>query len=184
MINSSPNHTDEEITLRALPTMQTPARRVRRQPHLIVGILFYVLLITVLIADWKWPALAEIQQVNLYKQTTGFLLMAFILMQWKLYLSRQQIRSTHLGQKLRMHQWQGVMAPILFYTHSVSLGYGFQMVLSIALLITCFSGLLSPSATRINNKTYALFWLIVHVAGACTALLAMFYHVFISYTYS
>jgi len=184
MINSSPNRADENITLRALPTMQRPARRVHHQPYLSVGIGFYVLLIAVLIVDWQWSDLAEMQQDNLYKQVTGFLLMAFILMQWKLYFSRQHPKPTHLSQKLRAHQWQGIMTPMLFYTHSMSLGYGFQMVLCIALLVTGFSGLLSPSATRINNRTYTRCWLVVHIGGACTALLAMFYHVFISYTYS
>jgi len=56
------------------------------------------------------------------------------------------------------------------------------MVLSIALLVTSFSGLLSPAATGIRDKKYIFSWLIVHVAGACIALLVMFYHLFITYT--
>ncbi len=174
------------------PKVKTPiavaeahsTKKNTRQYHIIIGLFFYTLLLAAWTIEWQWPALVELQQDNIYKQITGFLLMTFILMQWKLYLARRKINPARAIHALKIHQWQGAMTPVFFYVHSSSLGYGFQMVLSLALLITTLSGLLSPSTTKIRNRRYLFSWLILHVSGACIALILLFYHLFISYTYS
>ena len=76
MINSSFDRVVSSANTRIKSRKQTPAKK-RSQVHIIIGMSVYVLLAVALVSDWSWPPLAEIQQNNVYKQITGFLLMAF-----------------------------------------------------------------------------------------------------------
>ena len=155
---------------------------VNSRLYLIIGLFLLLLYIIQLVFNYKFEALYELQSDNVYKQVTGFLLLIYILYQFKLAKER---KNTHtLRYVFSMHKIQGVFAPLVLYVHSMEMGYAYQTLLSFLFLCNCLIGLLSPQQLKIKNNSYINSWLIMHVTFAIIIMGLVGYHLFISYWYS
>lgn len=149
----------------------------------VAGLTLLVLLVVQLAGGLRWPWLVELQAEDLYKQFSGFALCAFIAYQWRLSLARAGGRAHDDSRLADTHKLVGLAAPLLFFMHSQSLGYAYQVALSLAFLGLFFSGLFHREALRIPNPGYRTAWIAAHVSLATALPVLLGYHVYITYTF-
>ena len=154
------------------------------QTYLLAGASFIALYMAQFILGLRWEWLDNIQSNEVYRQITGFLLLAYVLMQGQLGLRRLNKSSSSYRAVLGSHKIQGVFGPVLFYVHSIDIGFAYQIVLTFAFLGNCIVGYLSPQAIPLKNKMYILSWTIIHIGLAILTLILMIFHIFIVYYYS
>lgn len=131
--------------------------------------------------DLQWEWLAQRQASDGYKYATGLGLLSYMGWQWGLFYAR--LRRRNLRRLLFWHQRTGALAPLLFYVHSVEIGYGYLAVLSWLFLANMLIGAASPLGVRINNRYYTASWGTLHVLlAAATVILALF-HAYIAVYY-
>lgn len=135
-------------------------------------------------ADASWPALAALQAQDWYKYATGAGLVAYVAWLWALFLRRRSgLRGPAAVRFRAQHEKSAAFAPCLFYFHSMQVGYGYQAVLSGALLAAVVIGTLSPQALGIRARLYLAVWSIVHVALAAALVVLALYHGYIALYY-
>jgi len=127
--------------------------------------------------------IAQYQKDFNYKVITGVVLLFYLYMQWRLFRARENRELKAQRVILNNHQWQGVIAPLILYIHTVQLGYGYQWVLTTCFMFTILSGILSPSFFGSKSKLAYTLWLPIHVLFATSCTLLLFYHVFIVFSY-
>ena len=124
------------------------------------------------------------QQDEVYKQITGFLLFAYMLLQWRLALVRTRGHNTLSSRILQTHIWLGVFTPCVLFVHAAQTGHGYQALLLSLFFGNVVLGLLSPKMIKVRHKNYVLGWLIAHVGLAVLVVLLLFYHLYVVYFYS
>lgn len=154
------------------------------QIYFITGVALVTLYLTQLLLNLRWEWLDNLQSDELYRQVTGFLLFAYLLMQGRLGLKRFRKSETSFSALFYSHKIQGIFGPILFYIHSIDAGFAYQVVLTSVFLGNCVVGYLSPQAIPIKNKFYILSWTILHVGLAIATFMLMFFHMYVVYYYS
>lgn len=132
---------------------------------------------------WRWPALTALQADSVYKQLSGFGLLAFILQQWRLSLLRCQGGQHRAGAMLGRHKALGAMAPLLFFCHSQNLGYGYLQTLSLVFLLVFLTGLCNTEILHVRKPWFRPAWISLHVGLSTALLLLLPYHVYLSYAY-
>lgn len=152
--------------------------------YLLSGFTLLLLYLIQLVLNLRWEWLDSLQSDELYKQFTGFLLFTYVLMQGRLGLQRLRRSSERISTLFNYHKIQGVFGPLVFYIHSIDIGFAYQVVLTFAFLGNCIVGYLSPQAIPIKNKVYVLGWTILHIGLAIMTFVLMFFHVFVVYYYS
>ena len=162
------------------PLDTTPEHGVAKQLQLIItlGLCAFYLIQSAL--DWGLPALAALQQLDGYSATTGSLLIAFIGYQWYLPYRRLTGNSAHIESQ--WHTNLGVLAPVLLYLHSVSLGFAYTVVLSSLFVLNTVVG--AVSKTSIENparrQRFQRIFLLVHVPASCLlTVLALIHMVYV-----
>jgi len=150
--------------------------------YLIIGSILVLLYIMQLMLSVKFEALYELQSNIIYKQVTGYLLIIYILYQFKLAKERKNTKL--IRYHFSLHKIQGIFAPLVLYIHSMEMGYAYQVLLSCLFLTNCVIGLLSPQQLKIKNAGYVSSWLIIHVSIAMLIVGLVGYHLFITYWYS
>ncbi len=149
---------------------------------LVIGFTLLSLYITQLIWGYRFEFLYELQHNNYYKQITGYLLLLYVLYQFRLAKARNNVNQ--IRYHCSLHKIQGVAAPLVLYIHSMELGYAYQVLLSCLFLFNCFVGLLSPQQLKVRNLVYVNSWLILHVSIAILVVGLVLYHLFITYWYA
>ncbi|VAX01799.1 hypothetical protein MNBD_GAMMA22-150 [hydrothermal vent metagenome] len=149
---------------------------------LTLGFTLLLLYLLQLISGYRLEFLYELQQNNYYKQITGYLLLLYVLYQFR--LAKVRNNTEQLRYYCSLHKMQGVAAPLVLYVHSMELGYAYQVLLSCLFLFNCFVGLVSPQQLKIRNALYVNSWLILHVSIAILIVGLVLYHLFITYWYS
>lgn len=152
--------------------------------YLLVGTLLVTLYFTQLILSLRWEWLAQVQSGEFYRQFTGFLLLAYVLMQGRLGLRRFHQSATNYRVMLVQHKLYGVLGPVIFYIHSIEIGFAYQVVLTFVFLGNSIVGFLNPKTLRIRQRWYATSWTILHIGLAILTLMLMFFHIYIVYYYS
>ena len=132
-------------------------------------------------AGLRWQWLDGIQANDIYKYITGGLLLAYVGWQWYLFAARQ--RGARLQRWLIWHQRSGVLAPMLFYIHSVHIGYGYLAALSWVFFANILLGAASPVGVRLRSRAYTALWTIAHVLFAAVTLLLALFHAYIAFYY-
>jgi len=173
-----------------LPLMQ---RRGRIQPALSpalptqryfwLGFFLLAALLAQQLTGWRWPLLTEWQGGNLYKQMTGFSLLAFILCQWRFSVARAQGDERKAAAMAKRHKLLGALAPVLFLGHTQSLGYAYLQVLSLVFLLVFFSGLCNVEIIKIRKPWFRPVWITAHVGLSMALLFLVAYHVYLSYAF-
>lgn len=128
---------------------------------------------------WEW--LKQLQTIDMYKYATGSCLMVYVAWQWYLFWARLQ--GTTGQNLLAFHQRTGALAPVLFYTHTVQLGYGYLAVLSWIFLGNLLIGMMNPIGIRIRSRSYIACWGAVHVTLAVLTAALGGYHAYIAVYY-
>ncbi len=176
----------------------TPAAdRSRSQPnvrkHRLLGLGLLLLLLFVLQAlsasllGLRWGWLAELQAKDSYSKWTGFGLASYLGVQWLLPLMRLFGRQDLARRLYPLHRRIGVLAPVIFYVHSMKFGYGFMVVLSSVYLANVVVGLFSVDVVKdlvaVDRKRYAFWWMIAHVALSFFTMGLMLYHAFVAFAF-
>jgi len=132
---------------------------------------------------WRWPLLSGWQDNPLYKQATGFGLLAFVLHQWRFSVNRAQGESHNGLAMLRRHKLLGSLAPLLFFFHSQALGYGYAGLLSLMFLSVVLTGLGNAEILNIRRRWYRPAWIGLHVSSSMALLFLLAYHVYLGYAF-
>jgi len=130
-----------------------------------------------------WEQLQQIQEAFVYKQISGFVLMWFVLEQWRLFLLRSQQKMRQANKKLHLHRELGLVAPLLLYAHAMSSGHAYQVLLTACFLTLAFLGFVYPPAVGLRTKWLCNFWIVIHVTLSSTLLLLIGVHVYVVYLY-
>ena len=144
----------------------------------VVGMLLYVAQDA---AGLRWEWLAHLQTVDVFKYVTGTGLLSYVGWQWWLFYSR--LRRRNLRRLLSWHQRTGALVPLLFYVHSVEVGYGYLAVLSCVFLGNMLVGAASPLGIRISNRYYTVSWGVAHVSLAAVTVVLGLFHAYIAVYY-
>lgn len=132
--------------------------------------------------EWLW--LLELQQNELYKRWSGLALAIFILFQWVLTLTRvvKTLRK-HAMTMQTIHKWLGAISPLLFYIHSMNLGYGYLLLLTYIFFTNTLLGYLNLDVIKNNSDLLFKGWMIVHVALSIVVTIMMVFHVTMVFYY-
>lgn len=159
-------------------------RLTNNHAYLLTGIALISLYACQLVLNLRWEWLDNLQSDEVYKQFTGFIVFAYVLMQSRLGLQRVRGSSASLSQLHYSHKIQGVFGPVVFYLHSIDIGFAYQVILTFAFLGNCIIGYLSPHTIPIKNKLYYLGWTILHISLAIMTFVLILFHIFVVYYYS
>ena len=128
--------------------------------------------------------LHDLQQSDIYKQVSGFAVLFVIILQWRLnHVKQQGITGEVLRRCYLLHKNIGAVIPIVFFVHSSVFGYGYQILLVLALLGSCIFGHLHSVIMR-RGPIYHIIWLTSHVTLSSLVIVLAGYHVYITYVYS
>ncbi len=193
------------------PLDAMPERSVVKQLQLIVTLGLCVFYLIQSALDWGLPSLAALQQSDGYRIITGSLLIAFIGHQWYLPYLRLTAAGARLnGQSVAWlnkesaarrdkvsaagfliqtatswHSYLGVLAPVLLYLHSVSLGFAYTFVLSFLFVLNAMVG--AVDKTLISNfeqrQRFQRVWLLVHVPSSCLITVLALIHLVYALAY-
>ncbi len=132
--------------------------------------------------EWTW--LKTLQQDEMYKRWSGLGLALFITLQWFLSLSRiiKKFR-TKAQTMLLIHKWAGALSPLLFYIHSMGLGYGYLLFLSYVFFSNTLLGYLNLDVIKNNSDWLFKGWMIAHVALSIMVTIVMFFHIGVVFYY-
>lgn len=152
-------------------------------PWLVAGALLMGAFAAQATLGWRWEWLSALQEIELYKQVTGFVLVLFFAMQWQLSLARMEGASSPGARPLAVHRDRGVLAPLLLYLHAISLGHAYVRVMSLSFLCLVALGLLQRPVARLNRNWLSAGWLVVHVGLAAMLVFLIAYHAFNAFYY-
>ena len=127
--------------------------------------------------DLELPALAALQLDERYKVISGSLLAGYLL--YQSLMARRRIYDP-VGVVF-WHKLAGALAPLLLYLHASRFAYGYLILLSGLYLGTAGLGLLHRLALR--QRTLYTWWLIIHLATACSLVVLSGYHAIIALAY-
>ncbi|KPJ95509.1 MAG: hypothetical protein AMJ53_02590 [Gammaproteobacteria bacterium SG8_11] len=152
-------------------------------PQLAMGVLFVGLYLLELLQGPTIEPLFQLQQQDVYRQITGFLLMVYVLFQWRLAWRRMGRRKIDHKRELNLHMWLGVFTPLVLYVHSSQMGYGYQALFLGVFLTNVLVGLCSPALLKIRHKSYVVYWLVLHSGLAVLVPVLLTYHLYVIYFY-
>ena len=149
-----------------------------------IGLILLFLFFLQFALDLKWEWLYKLQQEEMFKRWSGFGLGIFILFQWVLTFSRviQKFRKYSL-KVTQLHKWIGALSPLLFYFHSMELGYGYTALLAYLFLINTVLGYFNLDVIKSANEVLFKGWMIVHVAFSIIVTLLMVFHIGVVFYY-
>jgi len=132
--------------------------------------------------EWNW--LLELQNKQMYKRWSGLGLAIFILFQWILTFTRiiKKLRKYALKMNT-IHKWIGAISPILFYIHSMNLGYGYLLLLSYIFFINTLLGYINLDVIKNNSNILFKGWMICHIAFSIVITIMMLFHISIVFYY-
>jgi len=151
--------------------------------HNLLGLL---LLTGYIIQDFwnlRWEQLQQLQLSFIYKQISGFILLWFVLEQWRLFLLRSQQKMRQANTKLKLHRELGLVAPVLLYAHAMSSGHAYQLLLTTCFLTLAFLGFVYPPTFGLRTKWLCDCWIVGHIVLSSALLLLIGTHVYVAYLY-
>ena len=132
--------------------------------------------------EWTW--LFNLQQGELYKRWSGFVLALFILFQWVLTITRVIKKFRKYAMTMQtIHKWLGALSPLVFYIHSMSMGYGYLLLLSYIFFSNALLGYLNLDVIKNNSDLLFQAWMITHVALSIIITIMMVFHITMVFYY-
>jgi cytochrome b561 len=124
------------------------------------------------------------QQDEMFKRWSGFGLGMFILFQWLLTFSRVIKKFKKYSFKItNLHKWIGALSPLIFYMHSMELGYGYSALLAYVFLVNTLIGYFNLDVIKSTSETLFKGWMIVHVAFSIIVTILMVFHIGVVFYY-
>jgi len=150
----------------------------------LLGLLLLLLFFIQFFLKLEWSWLLELQNKQLYKRWSGLGLAIFIIFQWFLTFTRivPKLRK-HVLKMNTIHKWLGAISPILFYVHSMDLGYGYLLLLSYIFFTNTLLGYINLDVIKNNSNLLFKGWMITHVAFSIIITIIMFFHITIVFYY-
>ncbi|OEK08190.1 hypothetical protein A8C32_01630 [Flavivirga aquatica] len=132
--------------------------------------------------EWEW--LLDLQQQEMYKRWSGLALALFLVFQWLLTATRviKKLRK-YAMLVLNLHKWLGALSPLFFYIHSVSLGYGYLLLLSYVFFSNTLLGYFNLDVIKSNSDLLFKGWMITHVALSVIVTIMMVFHIIMVFYY-
>ena len=149
----------------------------------IIGLLVVSILFLITVAQYKIEPLSSLQQKDIYKQLTGFLLFGFLIYQWYFAFSRRN-PTIPVKQKLFTHKLVGLLMPFLLITHTTQSGFAYQTMIWSFFVIHCTVGFLNPDFLRIERASLRVYWFILHISLSIMVSGLSFYHLYVVYYYA
>lgn len=157
---------------------------MRNTKSTIIGLILLFLFIIQFALDLKWKWLYDLQQDEMFKRWSGFGLGMFILFQWLLTFSRVVSRFRKYSFKItNLHKWIGAISPLLFYIHSMELGYGYLALLAYIFLVNTVIGYFNLDVIKSTSDTLFKGWMITHVAFSIIVTILMIFHIGVVFYY-
>ncbi|MFY0650858.1 MAG: hypothetical protein JXQ96_02435 [Cyclobacteriaceae bacterium] len=155
-----------------------------RIAFLVTGGTLFILFILQDLLGWKWDYLYELQNDQIYRRWSGLVLSLIILFQWTLSLIRSKPKWEELTLRFyNIHNWVGAFTPLLFYIHSMQLGFAYLFVLSITFFGNFLMGLINLDVIKSKSQIVFQGWMILHVACSFFITFLTIYHVWIVFYY-
>lgn len=156
---------------------------VMNKPTL-VGLLCLCAFLLQYFLNLQWTWLFQLQQDEQFKRWSGLVLALFILFQWLLTFTRafKKYRK-HAMSILTLHKWIGAVSPLLFYIHSMVLGYGYLLMLSYIFFSNTLLGYFNLDVIKNNSEWLFKGWMIVHVAMSIIVTIIMIFHITMVFYY-
>lgn len=157
-----------------------PAMHLARQSQIFVigaTLLFAYLAQDLFALKWNW--LEGLQASSSYKAWSGILLTVYLAYQWVLAFYRMSGKMRTAKRRYQWHKYLGILAPLFFYAHATSFGYGHLFLLTTVFLANCAVGLAHREFIPIRSKIYQIAWLISHVSLSLLVIFIVLYHIFI-----
>ncbi|WP_282124264.1 hypothetical protein [Algibacter mikhailovii] len=150
----------------------------------IVGLLLLFAFLLQFFFNIEWTWLFNLQQGELYKRWSGLLLAVLIVMQWVLTLTRvvKKWRSYAMTMQ-NIHKWLGALSPLVFYIHSMSMGYGYLLLLSYIFFSNALLGYLNLDVIKSSSEALFKGWMITHVALSIVITIMMVFHITMVFYY-
>lgn len=174
------------LPIKGLPPIQHrghPASHLPTQGYFWLGFFLLAALLVQQGTGWRWPLLTAWQGDDVYKQLTGFGLLALILYQWRFSVLRAEGDLHRATAMIKRHKLFGAMAPLLFIGHSQTLGYGYLQILSLSFLLVFLSGLCNFEIVKVHRPWFQPVWVTVHVGLSMVLLFLVSYHAYVSYAF-
>ncbi|GGD03847.1 hypothetical protein [Hyunsoonleella pacifica] len=150
----------------------------------IVGLVLLLAFFIQYILKLEWSWLFLLQQDEMYKRWSGLFLAIFILFQWVLSLTRTVKKWKKHAMKMQsIHKWVGALSPIFFYIHSMSLGYGYLLLLSYIFFSNTILGYFNLDVLKNNSDALFKGWMITHVTLSLVVSIMMLFHITMVFYY-
>jgi len=168
--------------------LQSPSKTTQgvNRSYVYIGML---LLCAFLMQEWfdlKIPMIEALQQDESYKRWTGFIVLSFIAFQWYYPIKQMFSFKENLFYWRKIHKYNGVIAPVILYAHSTSIGYAYLFILSTTYLSNNILALCNRDVLHgwFKNKIIYKSWLSVHILLTCCISILVWYHLFFAFAYS
>lgn len=149
-----------------------------------IGSFLFLLFVLQEVFQLRWEALYQLQEEQSYRRWSGLGLLFIILFQWTLSLVRSVPKwETKSLTFSKIHNWIGAFTPLLFYIHSMELGFAYLFILSITFFGNFLMGMFNFD--MIKSKSMLVFqgWMIVHVSLSVFITTLTFYHIWVVFFY-
>ncbi len=144
----------------------------------ILGVLLLLIYLVQYFFNLQWQWLSTLQQGEMFKRWSGLFLSLFIAFQWVLTFTRviKKFRK-HAIKMTTIHKWLGALSPLFFYIHSISLGYGYLLLLSYIFFSNALIGYINLDVIKNNSDLLFKAWMMLHVAFSLIITIMMFFHI-------
>ena len=150
----------------------------------IIGLVLLILFFIQFILKLEWDWLSGLQKKEMYKRWSGLALALFITFQWVLTLSRMVAKFRKYSLKITvLHKWAGALSPLLFYIHSIGMGYGYLALLAYLFFANTLIGYINLDVIKNTNEVLFKGWMISHVAFSILITILMFFHICMVFYY-
>ncbi len=133
----------------------------------------------------KVEAWSALQSSDVWRVTTGALVLGVLAWQWMFPLLRARGRFDKAKKLELPHRIIGALSPVLLLLHQRSLGYGLLCLLSVLWVLNTAIGCLDKTAIADPGRrdSYMRYWLPVHVIVSFMVTGLAAWHVFMVVTY-
>ncbi|MCV9386313.1 hypothetical protein [Reichenbachiella ulvae] len=152
--------------------------------YLILGLLLFTLFVLQDVFEWRWEYLQQLQADQMYRRWSGLALSMVILFQWVLSI----VRATPKWEEKSLlfysiHNWMGALTPLLFYIHSMQLGFAYLFLLSITFFGNFLLGMFNLDLLKSKSQVVFQGWMILHVSMSLFISFITIYHIWIVFYY-
>lgn len=150
----------------------------------LLGLLLFTAFIVQYFLKIEWHWLAELQQDQMFKRWSGLLLSLLIAFQWllSLFRTRKKLRK-HAMSMQNIHKWLGALSPLIFYVHSIGMGYGYLLLLAYIFFTNTILGYFNLDVIKNNSDALFKGWMIAHVALSLIITILMVFHIVMVFYY-